>query len=204
MAVYGWGRSIDGWRTKRARMSEVEFTRADAALRGLSRFQSRPRRPRGRLGETSATARPAESGRRPAAHAPLARRLAGLPILDAGAAGAGLVVAAGGVGSLPALPANRWPLLALPGFMVLMLGWRGHYRGGLRRLLADEIVAVVGASSIAAMSVATANLVLSPRPIQGLPFVRFWFGSTAAVVAGRLVWAAISRVIASATASNRA
>jgi exopolysaccharide biosynthesis polyprenyl glycosylphosphotransferase len=87
----------------------------------------------------------------------------------------------------PASPLH-W-ILAFPLLAVALLYVRGSYTARLAPQVLEEIRAVVGGTTVAAMAVVTARVVATDDVVPSTQAVRPWLFATACVVAGRAVLA---------------
>ena len=87
------------------------------------------------------------------------------------------------------LTAERSTVLALPVFVVALLGMRGIYRRRLRVLLLDWLPSVLSAISVATMAAAMLDLLINGRISDGSIWVRVWVLTVATVGAGRILLA---------------
>ena len=123
------------------------------------------------------------------------------PIVDFVLLCAAVVVALGGPESALHPTTLSAPLLALPPLVVLLFYLRGLYHPRLRALALDEIVPLISAVSVAAMTVAMMGLFLNGQIPPQSDWVRVWLFALFAACCGRLAllltrrWARAHRLV---------
>ncbi len=114
-------------------------------------------------------------------------------ILDAVMSMLAVVAAISGAEEAGVVAEGTGSLLALPALVVLMLWIRGMYKRSVRVVILDRVVPIVGAISVACMTVIAFEMFTSPEARPGPLIARAWFFTLLFVGTGRVSLALAQR-----------